>query len=190
MPHRVTLAFDEQKATQAAARFLSLRAAPMSHMKLLKLLYLADRTALLRWGKPITMDRFVSMKHGPVLSNVYSLMMEEPSSGSGNIWSKYISAPEHYEVRLLTPEVPSGRLSRAEELLIDEIFAGYGSYKRWDLVEHLHRVLPEWQNPGDTSTPITLRDILGSEFADPAEVAEIEQELYSLSSAQALLKAS
>ena len=32
----------------------------MSYMKLIKLLYLADREALARWGRPITTDQYVS----------------------------------------------------------------------------------------------------------------------------------
>ena len=33
----------------------------MSYLKLLKLLYIVERTALLRWGRSVTFDRFVSM---------------------------------------------------------------------------------------------------------------------------------
>ena len=33
----------------------------MSYMKLLKLLHLVDREALLRWGRPVSTDRYVSM---------------------------------------------------------------------------------------------------------------------------------
>jgi hypothetical protein len=50
------LKFDERKATEATALLLSLRGGQMHYMKLIKLLYLADRRALLRWGIPITTD--------------------------------------------------------------------------------------------------------------------------------------
>ena len=62
--------FNEVKATQAAARLLRNRGGRMSYMKLIKLLYLADREALSRWGRPITTDKYVSMDKGPVLSRV------------------------------------------------------------------------------------------------------------------------
>lgn len=175
--------FDEEKATQAAARLLNLRGGSMSYLKLLKLLYLADRTALLRWGKPISMDRFVSMKHGPVLSGVYNLIVEDHPTES--VWSKYISAPSDYEVRLLTNDYPNDRLSPAEEHVIDEVFEKFGAFGRWQLVDHLHDVLPEWKNPGDTSVPISIRDILATEFEDPAEAAAIEDELAAMSEPRA-----
>lgn len=38
---------------------------------------LADREAYAKWGKPITGDTAVSMKHGPVLSTVYDLTKGE-----------------------------------------------------------------------------------------------------------------
>jgi hypothetical protein len=43
---------DPEKATEAAAKFLKLRGGRMSYLKLIKLLYLLDREALLRWGRP------------------------------------------------------------------------------------------------------------------------------------------
>lgn len=180
------LPFDEMKATQAAARFLKLRGEKMSYMKLLKLLYMADRTALLRWGKPITTDRWVAMKYGPVLSTVYSLIVDEQAAQSSGVWSRYVSSPERYEVSLLQEEIPNDRLSRAEEKLIDEMYESYGHYSRWDLVDHLHKVLPEWKSPGDTSVPISLRDILGME-RDEGEVDEIVAELKVFGHEQALL---
>lgn len=171
------LRFDEEKTTQAAARFLDLRGGSMSYLKLLKLLYLADRAALLRWGKPISMDRYLSMKHGPVLSNVYSLIVEDHRVDS--IWSRHISAPSNYEVRLLTEDYPSDRLSPAEERLVDEIFEQFGALGRWELVEYLHGALPEWKNPGESSVPIPIREILATELTDDAEIAAIEEELSS-----------
>ncbi|MCX6915882.1 MAG: Panacea domain-containing protein, partial [Verrucomicrobia bacterium] len=67
-------------------------------MKLIKLLYLADRTALLRWGRPITTDTYVSMDRGPVLSRVLDLATDEDLPGQTSIWAKHITEPEHYAV--------------------------------------------------------------------------------------------
>ena len=66
----------------------------MSYLKLLKLLYIVERTALLRWGRPVTFDRFVSMPHGPVMSRTYDLNMEEPGPGGESIFHKRISGPK------------------------------------------------------------------------------------------------
>ena len=98
------LRFNEAKATEAAARLIELRGGKMSYRKLINLLYLADREALLRWGRPITTDRYVSMDHGPVVSNVYELIRAEPQPGSGQYWRRFVSAPDaNYDVSLLAP---------------------------------------------------------------------------------------
>ena len=46
----LNLSFDESKATEAAVFLLSRSDQTMNYMKLIKLLYLADREALIRWG--------------------------------------------------------------------------------------------------------------------------------------------
>ena len=92
----------------------------MSYMKLLKLLYLADRQALLELGRPITFDRFVAMPHGPVLSRTCDLITSEPDPLGPTYWGRYISAPSNYEVGLLG-EVPNDQLSPAEEAILDSV---------------------------------------------------------------------
>jgi hypothetical protein len=105
--------FDERKATQVAARFLA--AAPgqrLPCLKLIKLVYFADREALLRWGAPMTNDRYYSLDHGPVLSRVKDLLVEEHPER--DFWSTHISSPSSYVIQLLD-EAGNDRLSRAEE---------------------------------------------------------------------------
>ncbi len=185
------LRFDEGKTTQAAALFLKFRGGQMSYMKLIKLLYLADRTSLLRFGKPITMDRWYSMKHGPVLSTVLNLITDPSQVDSSGPWSHFISPPlGDWEVRLITEEVPNDRLSPAEEKLLAEIYEKFGRYNRWDLVEVLHQgqVAPEWKKPiGGGRIPITLHEVLSTELdSDEAELAE--NELRSLATVNHLVE--
>lgn len=168
--------FDETKATQAAAYLLNLRGGQMHYIKLIKLLYLADREALLRWGAPITSDRYVSMNNGPVLSRVLSLITEDRAKP---FWSKYISPPlGDYEVRLLTI-APTDSLSRAEEKLMQEIFEQYGHRNRWDLIDNVMHKLPEWRDPNGSSIPIQIRDILKASGESEAEIRAIIRELSS-----------
>src|SRR5690242_6025860 len=106
--------FNEKKATQAAAQFLRLANGRMNYMKLIKLLYIADREALLRWGRPITTDVYFSMKHGPVLSEVLDLISEGPDPFFGEtFWSRHISK-EDYDVSLKA-DPTQDQLSEAED---------------------------------------------------------------------------
>ena len=182
----MVLRFNERRATEAAASFLKLRGGRMSYLKLIKLLYLLDREALLRWGRPVTTDRYVSMDNGPVVSRIYSLIREEPAPGTDPVWRRYISAPSSYEVALIV-EPETEELSRAEQSLIEEIFTRHGSQSRWDLVNLSHG-LPEWQNPNGSAIPIQYRDILRAGNKTESEIAAVEAELEALAAAEAMLQ--
>lgn len=158
------LRFRQDRTTQAAMRFLRLRGGRMRHLKLMKLLYLADRAAILKLGRPISFDSYCSMDKGPVLSKTLDLMTEEPDPRfTPTYWGRYISPSDRdYCVTLLTAEVPNDQLSDAEEQIIDEVFAEFGHRNRWDIVEFTHR-LPEYDNPEGSSIPFTILDILRGE---------------------------
>lgn len=165
--------FNERKATEAAAHLLHLRGGQMHYLKLLKLLYIADREALHRWGIPISHDNYASMDHGPVLSQTYNLIRD----GGSRFWSEHISAPfGDYEVRLVGEKPIAQKLSRAEESLLDEIFSRYGHTNRWDLVDQTHKFV-EWRDPHGSSVPITITEILHALGESQEEINAIVAEL-------------
>jgi uncharacterized phage-associated protein len=159
----------------------------MSYMKLIKLLYLLDREALRRWGRPVTGDRYVSMDRGPVLSQTYNLIIDEPAPEQETIWSHHISKPQNYEVRLTAPAA-TYELSDAEAALIEEVFGKFGRMGRWDLVKLVHE-LPEWQNPDGSAVPISYHDILKAAGKTDHEIAAILSDLEEVALADALLPA-
>lgn len=166
-------AFSERKVTEAAAHLLSLRGGQMHYLKLLKLLYISDREALHRWGIPITHDNYVSMDHGPVLSQTYNMIRD----GGSRFWSEHISAPfDQYEIRLCGEKPEIQKLSPAEENLLNEIFAQYGKLNRWDLVDETHK-FPEWRDPHGSSIPISIREILRALGEPEEEINAIVAEL-------------
>ena len=160
----------------------------MSYMKLLKLLYLVDREALLRWGRPVSTDRYVSMDRGPVLSKTLDLINEGAEDNIGRIWAKYISSPlGDHEVELVQPDPPNDELSRAEEKLITEIFEKFGRLTRWQIVDHVH-TLPEWIDPNGSAIPIQYRDILKAGNKTEVEIESILQELRNIAHLQHCLQ--
>jgi uncharacterized phage-associated protein len=146
------LIFSEQKVAHMAAFFLARREGPMAHIKLMKLLYLADRLSMERYDAPMSDDAQCNMKNGPVLSATFDLMKGTRRSES---WSSFISPIHDNEVTLQRDFAwdELDELSRADLRILDEVFVKFGHMKRWDLVEYVH-TLPEWENPGDTSKPI------------------------------------
>lgn len=160
----------------------------MSYMKLIKLLYLADRAALLQWGRPITFDSYVSMDQGPVLSRTYDLINHGSPPGRESYWHKYISGPTQLDVSL-AEECPDGGLSDADKKLLDQVFDRFGVMGRWDLVKWIHENLREWVDPHGSAIPINYHDVLVTGGGrTPAEAAVIEEELEALALADALFQ--
>lgn len=179
------LPFNEAKATEAAALLLELGGGSMSYLKLIKLLYLADREALLEWGRPVTTDRYVSMDHGPVVSQIYGLISVEPEPGQQSVWHRHV-AKSAWDVTLRTkPEF--GELSRAEEELLARVFDVHGHKDKWTLVDETHS-LPEWEDPHGSSSPISYKSILRAGGKSEDETMEVLHELQSLNATQRILR--
>jgi uncharacterized phage-associated protein len=181
--------FDVRKTTEAACLLLELRGGTMSHLKLIKLLYLMDRESLQRWGRPVTGDSPVSMKHGPVLATTYDLMgIGETDTGTGpTFWGNYISDIGNYEVRLKQPEFPLDDLSEAEIGLIEEIFSRFGKMSRWQLRDFTH-TLPEWEDPGQSSNPIPMESLLSLLGKTESDISRIRSEILSAQQIERALK--
>lgn len=172
------MTYREEKATQAAARLLELRGGKMSYLKLLKLLYFADRRALVKLGRPITFDKYFSMENGPVLSQTCDLIKDNAPGKSGRYWRQFIEKKD-YDVQL-KKTAPVDQLSEAEEDILEKVFKKYGRMNRWDIVELTHK-LPEYLDPPTRSPiPLSYADILkaaGVEKADAkAILADLEAE--------------
>lgn len=70
----VSFRFDDEKA-KAAIAYLASRSLPeLSKGKICKLIFLADKHHLVRFGRPVTGDRICAMKDGPVPSNILNIL--------------------------------------------------------------------------------------------------------------------
>ena len=147
-----TVIFSVQKVAHMAAFFLARREGPMSHLKLIKLMYLADRLSMERYDAPMSDDAQYSMKNGPILSNTLNLLRGVTRD---DVWSDLISPVNDNQVKLSREfdwdELDE--LSRAELVILDEVFAEFGRMKRWEIVNHTHTLL-EWVDPGRSCRPI------------------------------------
>lgn len=164
--------FDAEKVTEASAFLLDLRGGRMHYIKLLKLLYIADRQAFAEWGIPVSNDNYVSMDQGPVLSQTYNLIKD-----GGRFWSDHISAPfGDYEIELTNKPARIRKLSPAEEGILLRVFEQFGYKNRWDIVDYAH-TLPEWRDPHGSSIPIRIEEILQALEESPENIRAIVTEL-------------
>ena len=183
----IRFTFNERKAVQVAGRLITQSGGEMNYLALMKLLYLIDRAALLRFGQPITGDKIVAMKHGPVLSRIYDRVSQKKQHLPESYWHSFIPRPNAYVFTVKFSGVPDiSALSEAEVALIDEVFSKHRDKSEWELVEFTHR-LPEWRDPATTSVPIPYEDILKAGGAKKATIEAIADEAAADSFMDALL---
>lgn len=141
-----------------------------NYMRLLKLLYIADKESYKDTGKPITGDKVVAMKRGPVLSSVYDLI--KGSHFNCSEWEKFIQK-EEYDIKLAA-DPGNDQLCKYEIEKLQEVWDRYRHLDELDLVNETHK-FSEWikNDPGDSSKIIPLRDILEA-VGRQAEAEEIE----------------
>lgn len=177
MSKLIKFRFHPEKAIQAAAVLLKKHGGQMKYLGLLKMLYIADRMALQRLEQPITGDRYVSMKYGPVLSGVYDLIKGKSVEDALPLWSKFISPrTQDYGVSLLT-DPGNDELCEEEEEILRCVYRGFGQIDPFTVAEWTHD-LKEWQQPQPitSSIPISIEDILINVGKSPEEIEAIRQE--------------
>lgn len=138
----------------------------MSYLKLLKLMYIAEKEFLLKYGERLTGDKMVSMPRGPVLSSVYDCI----GNARDAYWDEWITNPGDYELALkdsvaINAEDPLDtfdELSAADKKVLDAVYDEFGQKNRWELVDLLHdpEFCPEWEDPLGSSYPIHVDSLL------------------------------
>jgi|APSaa5957512622_1039677.scaffolds.fasta_scaffold79352_2 uncharacterized phage-associated protein len=168
--------FNEQRTTETATMLLHLKGGRSDFWWIIKMLYLVDREAYLRWERPITYDHYRSLPYGPVSMSIYDIMKNKVPSP---IWKQYIlTLPKRKEVMLNGSPAPIRKLSRADEEIINDVFTKFGSMSGKELVEYTH-TLPEWKDPKKVgkTTPIDLLDLLDALEYDEEEISRIAAEI-------------
>ena len=166
-------AFKFDKTIQAAAYILRRESSrEMNYMRLVKILYIADRESIRETGRPITGDRVAAMKQGPVLSEILDLIkgvhLQSP------VWAEFIQRNE-FNVRLVG-EPGQANLSRFEIETLERVAEEHRSHDEWQMVEITHK-FPEWQknDPGESMKWIPFNDVLEA-VGRLADLPEIEED--------------
>ncbi len=176
--------YNERKAAQAAA-YLLFRAGGQEYLiKLVKLMYLAERYSLKEYGVPLTGDSLVSMEHGPVLSRTYNKMNGAFRSVEGG-WDTWISDRSGHQLALKIPDSVRDPLSDLLDLsdsdieALSSVWSEFGHWDRWALVEYTHKNLAEWRDPGQSSFPIRYEEVFEALGYSSEQVSAMSKCIYT-----------
>lgn len=166
--------FNARKAAQIAAFFALANGGKIGVLKLVKLIYLADREFMARYSFPMLWDRLVSMPHGPVNSITYSHI--DGQAGLVEEWDELLTDRSNHEIGLADAALSTESLDELSEVeleVLDGVWGQFGGMSGYDLRNYTHQHCPEWEDPNGSSTPIPYERVL--KFLgkpDPAVIAE------------------
>lgn len=149
--------FSEERIAQMTAFLLQLSGGRESYLKLMKLLYLADREYMTQFGDSISKDHMVSMPYGPVLSQTLDRFQGYGQDG----WLNWIKGEANYEVAL-NRQFERDDLDELNDVqlgVLKSVYDRFGHLDRWQLVDYTHQHCSEWQDPHGSSFPINPEDL-------------------------------
>lgn len=190
---KMLLEFDYKKATQAINYLTKKEGGQIDKLKLIKLVYLADRYHLRRYGRPMVNDAYVAMPLGPVGSSVKDIaeFSDFLDVDERKYAKKYLARGERKYTIASIGNVDDEVFSKSELEALDFAYSEFGKYPASDLVNITHRY-PEWdkfksalESKETTREPMLYSDFFknpsngsGDKFALAGDMLLASQELF------------
>jgi uncharacterized phage-associated protein len=159
--------FKHTKAVQALAYIANTQDnREINKMRALKLIWLADRLHLRKYGRTLTGDHYVAMKFGPVPSSTRDILQQNTFSLSQSMLeyaNNFIAVTGKWDYRALC-DVNMKVFSETDIEVLSEIVTTYRKLSPFDLRDMSHD-FPEWRkfeeellkNP-DRAFPMDMKD--------------------------------
>ena len=172
-----------RKATAAIARLIEKSGADVDYLRIVKLIYLADRTSILRRGIPIVGGHYYSMRKGPTISEVMDFVKQRNAPS----WKETISVLKGHALNLIGK--PNYNSLTAPELeILDEVVAEHFTMSTEDLVHWCHSNCPEYDKVNFWKrNPIDVENILRKSGKSEAQIQKISNRAKELDELKSIL---
>ena len=148
----------------------------MNYIKLLNLLYMAERELLLNHGHMITGDIFVATHRGPVLDSCMELIYGEHSYS--HIWYKYIEKNRSYLFLKKNPR--NGNMSQFTTRLLQNLVQKYQDFDEYDIYNVVCKfpefVFPDKPRPNSWDKRLNSHDCSNRFYAKDLLTANINEQ--------------
>ena len=150
---------DTRKAVQAIGVLLMQdRSRTLSKMRILKLLYIAERECIGEFGRPLLGAKTVAMPHGPLHSSVLELI-----NGQHIDAAEFTEHFSRFGYQVAADSDPGvSLLSRAEVTKLRDVSDRHAADGDWSLAHDVTHKFKEWLDNYEegTSTDIPIEDII------------------------------
>lgn len=185
--------FNHKKVTQCLNFFASREGGPIVNMKALKLLWLADRLHLRRYGRTISDDTYYALRRGPVATHAANIAAHEIPYLSPEVTEyseRFVAKKSKRSFESVAP-VDEKVFSQTDRDALRDVYSEFGSMNEEELSELSHHY-PEWQafeqqlaKAPQTRYKMSYEDFFRNAensnrlFAQDAELLELSQEMFT-----------
>lgn len=191
----MSLDFNYKKATQALNYFARKKGGSIDTLMAIKLVWLADRLHLRKYGRFITNDKYYAMKLGPVGSGTYNIIKDSSNFLDREILnysSRFITCLDKEKKKFISSnEIDEKVFSKSELGVLEHVFSNFSNMTKWQLSDYSH-LFDEWArykdqigNSSEARFEIIVDDFFnitsfGDEIFDQSqEVLECVKEFYN-----------
>lgn len=159
--------FRSRKAAQICVYFALKNDGMVEKLKLIKLVYLAERQFLSEYHHPMLFDELYSLPHGPICSSTLNgmdgVIHEE-------LWSDYIARNGNVVVAIKAiSRDEMDEVSDAEMSIISHVWQTFGHMTASQLRNYSHENCPEYTETGKSRIPISYKQVLEALGEEDAE---------------------
>lgn len=134
-----------KKATQALNYLARKKDGKINKMKAIKLIYLADRLHLRKYGRPIVGDVYWAMKLGPVGSHAKRVAELDVPESFLSYTRKYIQPADNKKQSLVSlKSADMDIFSETDIECLESVYSAFGDMDQFELAELSHQY-PEWK---------------------------------------------
>lgn len=177
MNARVTFSPKPDKLRESIL-YLAHKGIELDHYKAVKLLYLADRKHLRRFGRPITFDKYVAMPFGPVASAAYDWLRGKKALGVNPESLPFEMRKLDKIVFVINPkrEIDRTIFSKSDLMVLDQTVDEYGSksFKQLYDLTHDHFAYDRaWKNRNTQADDMRFEDFLAEDASKDDRVSDL-----------------
>jgi uncharacterized phage-associated protein len=167
------------EACVQAIHFLLNNFGTMDKLKIVKLIYFADKRHLIFGGRTITGDDYMAMGHGPVGSMVFDVLKMNAANFEPEqlcYIRRHIQQVGEHNYSCVGRDIVYDQFSESDQKTLAKIGETFKSWTQWDLVELTHKY-PEWTQfeeelTKSLSIPIPLVDLFTTIENDPLGIPQ------------------
>lgn len=158
--------------------YLALKDMEVDQYKAVKLLYLADREHLRRFGRPITFDKYVAMEFGPVASCAFDILKGKERMGvnPSNLPFELRTLDKITLVQNPKRDIDRSIFSRSDLMVLDQIAEEYGNKSFGELYEltHSHFAYARaWKHRKSKADEMRFEDFLAEDASKEDRISDL-----------------